>query len=112
MAVRTKQLALATMSSVGSSELLYTVPDGYTLLLRQISTYNSGSVATEINYACVVSGPLYSVLRILGSLATAELDDYQTWAVLEEGQQIYFFTSAAQCQVMLSGALLSGIAPP
>ena len=84
--------------------VVYTVPAGHRIIIRSINLYNESGSTNGVTVARDSVATMWS-----GTLAAAPGGriNIQPWIVLDAGQSIKVFTTAARaCSVIISGSLL------
>lgn len=107
--VRSKRLAAGTTTSTASWSTVYTVPTGYTTIVKQIYYYNFSAAAIFPSFAVLLAGGgQYDVLRY-PSLAAGTLLQIPLWLCLEAGDSFQLYENVAGDKFYISGAELIGI---
>lgn len=84
---------------------LYTVPAGWTIILKDVSIQNVGASTATVRI--VQSGRVLTLKSLTSSGSAGSSWDYQTWVVLTEGQALSISSSVNQSyNVVMSGSLL------
>ena len=110
MTTRSKQIAHAQVSPLALTNV-YTVPHGYTLLVKAFTLDNYGVV--NANFICVsllASGQSVGVMNS-GPLAGQSTTQFPLWLVLLQGDTLQVVCTQVNVTYLISGALLPGISP-
>lgn len=109
MAVRTRVLALATITSGGAVKDVYTVPAGRTAIVKEVSVENATGATAVVQLwvrRSAVQIPFAAQSALAGALATW---GPREWA-FNPGDVLQAFVPGAvvNCRVYVAGALLLG----
>lgn len=110
MPVRTARLAAGVHNTLNSFIQIYTCPQGRTAIVKDLRSSNAGTVATFVFWRAD-SGPAQT--RLVSANVNPGDPSFAAncFVVLEPGDHISLFTSAAPIHYHLSGAELDGVAP-
>jgi len=108
VAVRSARIASGAAAS-GTTTTLVTCPAGKTYIVKDIRVSHTSTGNTQYILA-TASGP-GSVWLDHGTLTAPVVKSYQGFIVLEPGNQLVIFSSAAAIDYWVSGAELDGTAP-
>lgn len=109
MPVRTKQLALASITLVATYATIYTAPAGETVIVKEVAVY-FGAAGTNRIQVAVLSGGVVVPIVDRTMPQTSMVRDAQ-WTVLKAGDQLQTWGAVANAgKVIVSGAELEGVA--
>lgn len=83
--------------------MIYTVPSGHILILKQLASYNASGVASSI----IIGDGLGPVVHQVGPLDYQELDEWYPWLVFDEGATVACIVDHQPWSVYASGQLLT-----
>lgn len=87
---------------------VYTVPAGFTAIVKRVCTFIGGTGASFIGLYSIPAGlGLSFFLRYTGALDVNTVDEWDTWFVLEEGDSLGFTMGGSSANCIGFGALLS-----
>lgn len=110
MPVRTAQLVHARGFLATVVNVLWTCPAGHTAIVKDVRITNPGSAPASVNLLVRRAGVNVSVTRsIVPATTTTPLAGAHV--VLEPADELVFVTDVADIMVLVSGALLDGVAP-
>lgn len=109
MPVRTAQLAAGRMSAAGYYSG-FTVPAGYTYIVKHFTVTNLGAANTSLRIWAGRAGG--DVLVGYSGVTPGTVAQYPVWLVLEVGVTIYWqLLVAVETHVWASGTQLPGVQP-
>lgn len=106
MAVRTKQLAVASSSPQGAEHVIYTAPAGETVIVKDVHVASAG---VDVSRAVVFmnSGPRRIALMDR-ALSPVDFIALTVWVVMNPGDTIGVFAQAGTFNTWVSGTELEG----
>lgn len=104
---RSTQLFLGEVAVAGPT-VIYTVPAGYVVIVKQLLAWNTGGLATQVQYDYVDAGGGTGVVRAFAStVAAGAISRAAPYDVLDEGDAIQIGLTVAQpVRLLLTGSVL------
>lgn len=110
MPVRTLQVVHARNLPTATANVVYTVPAGHTLIVKDARITNQGATTGDANLLVRRAGVSVPIARIPSIPATTTVERAGMFAVLEPGDELIAVTAVADTAWLVSGSLLEGVA--